>query len=66
VQTIDELLASDGQGWNETKLNELFFERDVEDILKIPVGRAGTGDYLAWNYTKYGVFTVKSTYHLKM
>jgi hypothetical protein len=42
------------RGWNEAKVKELFFEGDVEDILKIPVGRAGNADYLAWNYTKTG------------
>ena len=51
---------------NEQKLRETLFEIDVVDILKIPVGRAGTEDYLAWNYTKNGVFTVRSAYHLKM
>jgi hypothetical protein len=66
VSLVSELLHVDGQGWNEAKVKELFFDGDVEDILKIPVGRAGTADYLAWNYTKNGVFTVKSAYHLKM
>jgi hypothetical protein len=33
-----DLLHADGQGWNVAKVNELFFEGDVEDILKIPVG----------------------------
>jgi hypothetical protein len=47
------------------KLNDCFFEVDVNDILKIPIGRAGTEDYLAWNYTKNGVFSVHLAYHLK-
>jgi hypothetical protein len=38
---------------------------DVNDILKIPVGRAGSVDYMAWNYTKNGLFSVHSAYHLK-
>ena len=29
-------------------------------------GGPGTYDYLAWNYTKNGEFSVKSAYHLKM
>jgi hypothetical protein len=37
----------------------------VNDIKKIPVGRAETEDYLAWNYTKNGIFSVRSAYHLK-
>jgi hypothetical protein len=32
----------------------------------IPVGSAGTEDYPAWDYTKNGVFSVKSAYHLNM
>jgi ribonuclease HI len=63
---VEELLLPDGQGWNEAKLNELFYESDVEDIMKISVGRAGTEDYIAWNQTKNGIFSVKSAYHLNM
>jgi hypothetical protein len=54
-----------GAGWDVEKLHNSFFEADVEDIMKIPVGRAGTVDYLAWNYTKNGNFSVKSAYHLR-
>jgi hypothetical protein len=54
VDTVSELLLDNGAGWDVEKLNECFFEVDVNDILKIPVGRAGTADYLAWNYTKKG------------
>jgi hypothetical protein len=66
VSKVEELLLPDGQGWNEAKLNELFYESDVEDIMKISVGRAGTEDYIAWNQTKNGIFSVKSAYHLNM
>jgi hypothetical protein len=52
VEKVSELLLPDGQGWDELKLNEVLFESDVDDILRIPVGRAGTEDYLAWNHTK--------------
>jgi hypothetical protein len=45
---------------------EVFFNGDVDDIMKILVGRDGTEDYLAWNYTKNGIFSVRSAYHLKM
>jgi hypothetical protein len=46
-------------------LRETLFHVDAEDILKIPVGPARTGDYLAWNYTKKRLFSVKMAYHLK-
>jgi hypothetical protein len=29
VQRVKELLLPDGQGWNESKLNEVFFNGDV-------------------------------------
>jgi hypothetical protein len=38
VSMASDLLLVDGQGWNVAKVNELFFEGDVEDILKIRVG----------------------------
>jgi hypothetical protein len=53
---VSELLLPDGGGWNEEKLREVLFDVDVEDIMKIPVVRAGTCDYLTWNYTKNGLF----------
>jgi hypothetical protein len=66
VEMVSELLLDNGAGWDEAKLCDTFFEADVEDIQKIPVGSAGTVDYLAWNYTKNGVFSVRSAYHLGM
>jgi hypothetical protein len=64
VEKVSELLLPEGAGWDIEKLHNSFFEVDVEDIMKIPVGQAGTVDYLAWNYTKNGNFSVKSAYHL--
>jgi hypothetical protein len=66
ISKVEEVLLEGGHGWNESRLREVFFDVDVNDILKIPVGSAGTGDYLAWNYTKNGTFSVRSAYHLKM
>jgi hypothetical protein len=66
INKLNEVILPDGQGWNVAKLNELFFEGDVADILKTPVGRAGSEDYVTWNYTKNGIFSVKSAYHLRM
>jgi hypothetical protein len=49
VARVEELLLPNGIGWNEEKLREIFYDADMDDILKIPVGRAGTDDYMAWN-----------------
>jgi ribonuclease HI len=66
AERVEDLLLPDGRGWNEQKLRATFYEADVSDILKIHVRRAGTEDYIAWNYTKNGIFSVRSAYHLKM
>jgi hypothetical protein len=66
VNHVSEILLPDGNGWNVYKLKSCFFDVDVEaGILNILVGRARTEDYLAWNYTKNRIFSVKSAYHLK-
>lgn len=44
----------------------MFSVSDAADIKQIAVGGPGTEDFLAWNYTKSGVFTVRSAYHLRM
>jgi hypothetical protein len=64
VNKVSELLLPDGEGWDEEKLNETFFGGDVEDIKKIPIGCVGSVDYVAWNYTKNGISSVRSAYHL--
>jgi hypothetical protein len=56
INNVCDLLVEDGQGWCEEKLNASFYEDDVTDFLRIPVGCAGTEDYAAWNYTKNGIF----------
>jgi hypothetical protein len=66
INNVCDLLLEDGHGWSEEKLNATFFERDVTDILRIEVGCAETEDYAAWNYTRNGIFTVRSAYHLNM
>jgi hypothetical protein len=60
IRKVEEVLLDEGRGWDEDNLREFFFDGDVDDILKIPVGRAGTDDYLAYNYTKNGVFSTVS------
>ena len=55
-----------GGAWDEQKVRSLFFEPDITDILSTTVGRVGSEDFLAWNFTKNGVFSVKFAYHLAM
>jgi hypothetical protein len=48
-----------GGAWDEQKLRDFFYEEDVKDILNTRVGRPGSDDFLAWNFTKNGLFFSK-------
>jgi hypothetical protein len=64
--TVPELLCDQSSRWDEEKLQEIFHDFDVRDIKKVHVGGAGCDDYHAWNWTKNGLFSIKSAYHLCM
>ena len=66
MHRVADLLDHTGTTWDDMKLQAMFSEDDVNDIKQISVGRPGCQDYMAWNFTKDGVFTVKSAYHLRM
>ena len=66
VTRVAHLLPSDGRSWNLGRLQTMFTPEDVHDIQQIAVGGPGRADYLAWNYTKNGCFTLKSAYHMCM
>jgi hypothetical protein len=61
---VKDLLVDGGGAWDEQRLRTLFYDYDVKDILRTRVGREGSNNFLAWNHTKTGIFSVKSAYHL--
>lgn len=63
---VSDLLNEDATGWNYQKLEAMFTQGDIEDIVQICVAGPGIEDTLAWNFTKNGHFSVKSAYHLCM
>ena len=66
VMRVADLLTPNASIQNRDKVMEMFSPDDAADILQIAVRGAGVDDYLAWNYTKNGIFMVISAYHLKM
>ena len=66
VTKVADLLNVQGDTWDDAKIDGMFSPDDAQDIKQIVVGGPGVRDYLAWNFTKNGQFTVKSAYHLKM
>lgn len=63
---VHHLLDEHGSAWDLNKLEMMFTTNDVDDIKHIAIGGPSMRDYLAWNFSKNGQFTVKSAYHLCM
>jgi hypothetical protein len=66
VRKVTDLLNLEGTGWDEARLNQVFFEFDVADIKNTIIGGPMKQDVPAWNFTKNGLFSVKSAYPLQM
>ena len=61
---VADLLLEDGRTWDEEKLQTVFTPSDAQDITQNVLGRPGKEDFRAWNFTKNGVFIVRSAYHM--
>lgn len=66
VTHVKDLLTVHGNSWDSSKTEQMFSPDDAQDILQIAIGGPEVEDYLAWNYTKIGQFTVRSAYNLRM
>ena len=60
------LLNESGVAWDIAKVERMFTPGDAEDIKQIVIGGPNMRDYVAWNFTNNGQFSVKSAYHLRM
>lgn len=62
--TISNFLLENGHGWNIDILRCVFWDNDVEAILRMPVIGQNNIDVRRWFYTKSGHYSVKSAYYL--
>jgi hypothetical protein len=49
--------------WDEPMLRSIFYIVDVNRILKILLAVGMMEDFISWNYTKKGLFSVRSAFH---
>ena len=56
-----DLLNDTGDTWDRDKLEVMFTLDDIEDILQICMGGQGSEDFMAWNFTKSGQFSIMPT-----
>ncbi|KAL0448481.1 UNVERIFIED_CONTAM: hypothetical protein Slati_1404500 [Sesamum latifolium] len=61
---VADLMDPVGGKWNSRKIQELFWLVDSDIILSIPLSRTGEEDIWVWHYSKNGIFSVRSAYHL--
>lgn len=65
IMCVSDLMNAHGAAWGRTKVLQIFTPDYAREILQIAIEELGMVDYMAWNYTKSGEFTVKSAYHLR-
>lgn len=60
---VCELIDPISGEWDEQLIRENFWHIDAERILQIPLFHAEIEDFVAWQLTKNGVFSVRSAYY---
>jgi ribonuclease HI len=66
LRWVNQLISPGSNSWNTSLLHELFFDFDVQTILKINLPVEKVDDYVAWHFKRNGIFTVKSAYRLAL
>jgi hypothetical protein len=52
--------------WDDQVINSCMYSHDACEVLKIRLSGWENEDFLAWNYEKSGLFTVRSVYKLAL
>ncbi|XP_020190758.2 uncharacterized protein [Aegilops tauschii subsp. strangulata] len=66
ITHVRHLLDESGVAWDMNKVERMFTPGDAEDIKQTVIGGPNMRDYMAWNFSNNGQFSVKSAYHLCM
>lgn len=63
ITRVSELIDPITNTWDEELLRQTFWPVDVTRILSIPLSSHDMEDFVAWNLTKSGTFSVRSAYY---
>ncbi|KAL0310308.1 UNVERIFIED_CONTAM: putative mitochondrial protein [Sesamum calycinum] len=63
---VHELFSEDLHDWNVELIRAMFWPEDRDLILQLPLSLVGSVDLLVWHYSKNGLFSVRSAYHLAL
>ena len=61
---VHHLIEQQSKTWNVTMLNEFVRTDDVQRILSLRISKTGRQDCVSWDFTKSGLYTVKSGYEV--
>ncbi|KAL0378587.1 UNVERIFIED_CONTAM: hypothetical protein Sradi_3164200 [Sesamum radiatum] len=64
LNEIQKLIDPGTGDWKYSLVHELFCLIDSALIFSIPLSRSGDQDLLVWHYSKNGIFSIRSAYHL--
>jgi hypothetical protein len=62
--TVDFLLLEDNSAWDVDVVRSIFEEEVANQVLQILVSSRVGDNFVSWPFTKFGVYTVRSSYHL--
>ncbi|KAL0322803.1 UNVERIFIED_CONTAM: hypothetical protein Sangu_1899600 [Sesamum angustifolium] len=61
---VSDFIDPHSHEWDVTKIRQFLRPIDSDLILGIPLSQTGEQDVLIWHYSRNGVFSVRSAYHL--
>ena len=64
MDTVHHLIEQHSQTWNVELLNDFITTEDIPRILDLRISRTGRRDCYSWDFTKSGLYTVKSGYEV--
>ena len=66
LSKVEDLIDPYTGRWDEELLRDCFSPVDVQRILQIPLHSQFTEDFVAWNFTRSGTFSVRSAYYKEL
>ncbi|KAL0374642.1 UNVERIFIED_CONTAM: putative mitochondrial protein [Sesamum radiatum] len=63
---VSDLIREDIREWDSELINTIFWPEDCVMILQTPLSCVGRQDLLVWHYSRNGLFSVRSAYHLAL
>ena len=62
---VVDLIDPVSNDWDEDLIRQTMWTIDGQRILSIPISQHNMTDFIAWSYTKNGLFSVRSAYSVE-